>query len=391
MTLTGQGLIIVLVAVTLLVPLAGVLVWPRVRGGRVLAGMQRTAIVLVSQLAALVLLAAIVNDYGYFYTSWGQVQGALSQALGLDATGGSTVRTAADTAPRTGRPLPNTENPASAGWVHVLSHSGTPALWQHDGRIDSVTLFGAVSGLREHAYVYLPPQYFDPGQSTARFPAVEVLTGYPGNDISLLSRLPYPSTVRTLIRSGQMRPTVLVMMRPSPVFPRDTECSDVPGGPQALTYLAADVPAQIAHAYRVQPTQWGSMGDSTGGYCATKLAMTHPLLFPAAVSLSGYYFALHDNTTGDLWGGSTTVRHTNDLFWRMQHLPPPPISILIATARTEKGDDGFAQAVAFSKVVRAPTKASMLIESTGGHNFTTWTKELAPGMRWLNSRIGENA
>ena len=85
---------------------------------------------------------------------------------------------------------------------------------------------------------------------------------------------------------------VLVMMRPSVTFPRDTECTDVPAGPQALTFFAQDVPMAISKAYRVQPNGWGTIGDSTGGYCSTKITMLYPAIFHAAVSLSGYYYTL---------------------------------------------------------------------------------------------------
>ena len=54
---------------------------------------------------------------------------------------------------------------------------------------------------------------------------------------------------------------VLVMMSPSVAPPRDTECTDVPAGPQALTFLAADVPEAMAASYRVQPRGWGAIGS----------------------------------------------------------------------------------------------------------------------------------
>ena len=390
MTLTGQGLIVLLSVVAVALPGIGVAAWSHVPGGHILAGTQRVAIVVICQLAALLLFGAVVNDYGYFYTSWHQLRGAAAQGLELHTYGDATPALAAHhTNPSTSRHIPSSLDPASSGAVQVLGHNGGDlAQWQQHGRLESVTVIGAVSGLKEHAFVYLPPQYYQPAYATTRFPAVEVMTGYPGDDVSLVRRLHYPDILQRAILAKQMQPTVLVMLRPAVTFPRDTECTDVPGGPQVLTFLAADVPAQTANAYRVQPTRWGVMGDSTGGYCATKIAMTHPLQFPAAVSLSGYFFALHDNTTGSLWGGSADARHTNDLFWRMQHLPPPPVSLLIATAKTEKGDDGYRQNVDFGRIVRAPTRATMLVESTGGHNFSTWIRELPPALHWLDSRIG---
>ena len=137
------------------------------------------------------------------------------------------------------------------------------------------------------------------------------------------------------------RPTVLVMLRPRSSFPRDTECTDVPSGPQALAFFAQDVPLAIAGHYRVQDRGWGAIGDSTGGYCAAKLAMLHSDVFTAAVTLSGYFHTLRDSTTGDLWGGSRVLWNLNDLEWRLRHLPPPPVSLLVTTAKDEAAPAGM--------------------------------------------------
>ena len=162
----------------------------------------------------------------------------------------------------------------------------------------------AAPGLSEHAFVWLPPQYYQPAWAHRVFPAAEVLTGYPGNDLSLVNRMNYPQVVQQQVAAGHARPMVLVMLRPTVVPPRDTECTDVPAGPQVETFLAQDVPVAIRDALRVRPVGWGAIGDSTGGYCAAKIAMMHSDVFSAAVALSGYYHTLQDSTTGDLWGGS---------------------------------------------------------------------------------------
>ena len=108
-----------------------------------------------------------------------------------------------------------------------------------------MTISGGRSGLSEHAFVYLPPQYYQPAWAHRTFPAVEVLTGYPGNDLSLVNRMYYPQVLQQLVAAHRARPMVLVMLRPTVVPPRDTECTDVPAGPQVETFLAQDVPVAI--------------------------------------------------------------------------------------------------------------------------------------------------
>ena len=48
---------------------------------------------------------------------------------------------------------------------------------------------------------------------------------------------------------------------------------------QAETFFAQDIPTAASEAYRVaaQPSGWALMGDSTGGYCAAKLAILQSL------------------------------------------------------------------------------------------------------------------
>ncbi len=390
MDLLGVPLLVTLGAVTGLLAIATVFVWPRCRGGAVLAGAQRVGMILVSQLAAVLLAATAVNDYGYFFASWGQLRGITSQALGYNNSSSSGLRSGRS-APHLGGSGPSAPRLGAVTVSGVTAQgdagSANPRQWPHLGRVESVTIAGGSSGLRLHAFVYLPPEYFQARFAGSRFPAAEVMTGYPGTDLNLVRRLRYPDVARSLVFAHRARPMVLVMLRPSVTFPRDTECTDVPDGPQALTFFAADVPAQIAHSFRVRPTGWGAIGDSTGGYCAAKIAMTHSLVFSAAVSLSGYYFALHDATTGDLWGGSALIQHMNDLKWRLRHLPAPPVSLLIATSHTERGYDGYSEARSFLAVAKPPLVADVLLSRQGGHNFATWRRELPPAMTWLSAKL----
>jgi S-formylglutathione hydrolase FrmB len=189
------------------------------------------------------------------------------------------------------------------------------------------------------------------------------------------------------IRKRKASPTVLVMLRSSVTFPRDTECTDVPAGPQALTVFAQDVTSQVSRHYRVRSTGWGAIGDSTGGYCSAKLAMMQPAIFPAAVALSGYYNTLQDQTTGDLWGGSQVVRNLNNLDWRVRHQPAPAVSLLVTTGTDEKGPEGYRNTLKFLKLVTPPMTVSKIVQPNGGHNFAAWSVELPKAMNWLSTRL----
>jgi S-formylglutathione hydrolase FrmB len=321
------------------------------------------------------LVAAVVNDYGNFYASWSELAG-------------SSVGTPGASQPQSHGVKDGLRSDQSAVRVLPGPRWSSPSQWSTRGRVVAVRIKGARSALSGTATVWLPPQYFQPAQAHRSFPAVEVFGGYPGSEQGLLHTMKYPQHLLDEMRAHRAGPMVLVMQRPAVTFPRDTECTDVPNGPQALTYFAQDVPAAISHTFRVRSTGWGAMGYSTGGYCAVKIAMLHSDVIPAAVALSGYFHAVRDRTTGDLWGGSLVLRRLNDLEWRMVHLPAPPVSLFLAASRTERGSDGYRDTQRFLSLVRLPTHVRTMILPAGGHNFGSWSQEMNPALDWLSARIG---
>ncbi len=382
MGLTSGTLVVVLLGLAVLAPVAAVVMWSRIRGPRPVRMIVRLAMVVSCQVAAVAVVAAAVNDYGYFYGSWTD----LGRGVTTLVTGAPGAKIAVTTAGPGGNP---TFAGGQAGDLTIGAGStfSTPAQWPVRGRLETVRFSGAISNLTSSAYVYLPPQYFQAKYAHVRFPAAEVFSGYPGTGRTLISRLKYQDVLLHDIQHHRAHPMVLVMLRPAVTFPRDTECTDVPAGPQALTFFAQDVPLLTGRTYRVQPTGWGTIGDSTGGYCAAKVTMLYPSIFHAAASLSGYYNALGDSTTGDLWGGSPVVRHLNDLEWRLGHMPAPPVSILATSSRDERGPEGISDTRRFLKLAHAPMQVSSIIEAHGGHNFQTWGPELPRAVSWLSRHL----
>jgi enterochelin esterase-like enzyme len=220
-----------------------------------------------------------------------------------------------------------------------------------------------------------------------RFPVVLALTGYPNATWSIVRWLRLPATAARLVASGKIRPAVYVMMNVSVALPRDTECTNVPEGPQAETFLAQDVPQAVDQTFRVQTGSkgWAVLGYSTGGYCAAKLAMMNPYQFRAAVSLAGYYAAGPDFITGNLYGGSTAFQNENNLDWRLAHLPAPPVSVLVTSSQV--GESDLADTLTFLHLIHPPMRGYSLILAQGGHNYGTWVRQLPQSLEWLNQRL----
>ncbi|MET9430542.1 MULTISPECIES: alpha/beta hydrolase-fold protein [unclassified Streptomyces] len=351
---------------------ATVWLWPRLsrRGLRPVLG--RVGLLLATQLALFASVGLAANNYFLFYGSWADLFGQEQQmGVVVDHSAGAarSVRVVAEQKPEG---VPGGGRPAAAG------------------QVQKVLIAGKKSGITSPAYVYLPPEYFQPAYAGKTFPAAVVLTGYPGTAENLLKGLKYPRTAYEQVKSGKMRPMVLVMLRPTVAPPRDTECVDIPGGPQTETFFAEDLPTAVSAAYRVgtQPRNWGFIGNSTGGYCALKIALHHPERYAAGAGLSAYYKAAEDVTTGDLFKGDRRLRDRANLLWSLDHLPQGRSSFLVTTSK--QGEGNLKGTREFIAKVKAPARVSSITLDSGGHNFTTWNREIPPALVWLSGRLSAN-
>ncbi|GJF28242.1 esterase [Kitasatospora sp. NE20-6] len=373
MGLTSHKVLALSALMTTAAVVATVWLWPRLARPTWTAVAGRLGTVIGTQLAVMCTLGLLANNYFAFYSSW-------QDLLGTGDDGPVTIQNRLDGRDHGVRRI-SAENIRSSNTL-----GRAPA---EVGRLEKVRIPGAGTGLSTEGYVYLPPQYFQPAYENRRFPAAIAITGFPGDARNLITKLNYPATELQLLREGRTKPTVLVLMRPSPAMPRDTECEDVPGGPQADSYFTRDVPAAVRAAYRVAdgPGSWGLIGNSTGGYCALKLAMRHPDVFSAAVSLSGYYRAAEDATTGDLFHGDEHRREDADLTWRLGHRPHPPVALLVGGSREGDGDYYAATRRFTAAAGDGPTKISSITLDTGGHNFHTWSRMLPASLGWLGEHL----
>ena len=152
-----------------------------------------------------------------------------------------------------------------------------------------------------------------------------------------MTRLKVPSTAAKEMNAGRIQPMIIVMMRPSPtsVMPKDTECTDVPGGPQVLSFYTQDVAEALMSTYRV----------ATSPHALGRDGRLHRRLLRGQAGDEGLRPVHRGGVDGGLLlparrtgrpatctAAARTVKNDNSLIWRLQHLPPPPISVLITTS-----------------------------------------------------------
>jgi S-formylglutathione hydrolase FrmB len=253
------------------------------------------------------------------------------------------------------------------------------------GRVVAFTVNGKASGISLRAFAYLPPGYDDEPLSGQRLPVIEALAGFPGSPSTWLKALEAPRILDEEITSGRMAPTVVVFPYQVLSNAHDTECVNEVGGIQMDTFLTTDVPEAVTRLFRVRTDAagWGLIGYSAGAFCAVNLTLRHPDRYSAAASLSGYFRALTDKTTGDLYKGNIDARNQNSPLWRVQNLPLPRVALYLAAAK----DDAFEyrELQQFVAATHSPLRVTTQSLPQGGHTRKVWKALAAPAFDWLSS------
>ena len=355
---TTAAAVVVLICLTV----ATVMIWARLRGSNWLVWPLRVGSLLGCQAGAVVLCALVLNSTFGFYTSWSELLGRTPSSGRVSAVVGSQDSRLHDELYR-----------------HYLEDRGTVIPMAFPGQSSHVN---APPG-----DIYLPPQYGDPTFADRTFPVVQLFDGYPGSPSSWLRALGISTVLDQAIGSGQAAPFIAVMAVQTGQSRLDSECVNAVGGMQMDTYLTYDVRAAVRSAFRASPmnSQWTAMGYSTGGYCAVNLALRHPNMFHAAVSMAGDNHATVDWTTGPLFGKDSLARLQNNDLWRLHNLPQPNTNLLLVDS---VGDNYSRVADAnLMKIAHPPLTVYSLSLSKGGHNAQTWDAELPTCLAWLSRYV----
>ncbi|RSS83520.1 esterase family protein [Streptomyces sp. WAC06614] len=367
MGLTSNTVLILAIVVGVALFAATVWLWPKLSGRTWRAVTGRVGLLLATQLALFSAIGLAANKSFLFYGSWADLFGQQTEM---------------------GKVVDHSMSSKDIKVVdkqHLDVPGGTKP--QVGGQILKVAITGQKSKITSPGYVWLPPEYFQPQYKDKNFPASIVLTGYPGTAENLIKGLNYPMTAFKQAKSGKMKPMILVMLRPTVAPPRDTECVDIPNGPQTETFFGVDLPQAITDTFRVgkKPENMGFIGNSTGGYCALKIAVHYPRTFGAAAGLSAYYEAPDDPTTGNLFMGDDKLKKRADVLYSLERKEPAGTSFLVTSS--EQGEPNIGDTRKFIKGVKGPDRVSSIILPSGGHNFNTWRREIPPMLVWMSGRI----
>jgi enterochelin esterase-like enzyme len=249
-----------------------------------------------------------------------------------------------------------------------------------------VTIPGARSGIRRVAYVYLPPQYFEPRYRHHRFPVLYLIHGSPGVAVDWIRGGQIDRTMDHLLTAHAVQPFIVVMPDANGGFGRDLECQDVVGGPMDQTYLAHDVVTWTDAHLRTQPDRLHRAigGLSTGGYCAINLMFRHQDTFSAAVSHSGSGKPDHGRYTGNLFGTDhlDQYRNTPDDYLRTIPIAPATAVYLDAGQDDSWSLHGYRPLHPLLLARHVPT--TLHIFRGERHSFDAWRRNSSVSLQWLS-------
>jgi enterochelin esterase-like enzyme len=248
-------------------------------------------------------------------------------------------------------------------------------------------------------YVYLPPQYFQKAYSGYRFPAIELVHGFPGIPEDWITVVGVTTMLQNLIAANLAKPAVLVMPDVNGGRGISLQCLNQVGGPQDATYLAEDLPVYIARHLRVQPPgdAWGIAGYSEGGFCAANLGLKYGSRFGYSGVLSGYFQPSvnqlqYPTRLVDPFGGSATLRRENSPVDLVSSLPAgtPTPQFWLGVGNRDRLDLRNAEVFEQLLQIRQPG-VTLMVVSGGGHTMFTWRALMPPLLEWMTPKIAEIA
>jgi hypothetical protein len=373
MSLTGPIFLDGIIALTVVVFLAVILIWPRLtrRTPWHIAG--RVVALLLVNLLVLLTAATQLNAYYLFFAGWTDLRGAFTGHV-------------AQTALQRGGGAQQAPNLSVKGHAaSVSAHAPALAHVGSSGLVSSV-VHGPLSGLTGTILVQLPHGYTTAAAAKDRYPVIEAFHGYPGTPLSWIRAFHIEQEVQQRVQAHQLHDALIVM--PQIEIPRGVDTEGVngpPGQPQVETWLTRDVPDWVGQHFRVVANRnaWATIGYSAGGYVAAMAAILHPAQYGAGIVFGGYYRPDFGPFYEPFTPASPLGRRY-DLARTVAH-HPPPVALWIQTSHADPLS--YTSSAQLLRLTRPPTAVHAVVLRDAGHRIGVWTALMPEVLRWLGQNV----
>ncbi len=321
----------------------------------------RVVLLILIQLVTLVSIGIAINRSGEFFSSWNDVFGIRKDQTNIAI---------------------EPKSLAQISTKDIKLAKSTPG----GSLIVKKIITGEKSHISDLVYIVLPPKIVERLNANPTAPTIgsdyqviELFSGYPGVPQTWIGSMQGIKALEKLERQGKIRNTIAIIPTIN-VFPRrDTECLNFNSGPQVETWLTSDMKSFAQRFLGIDDRPWASIGYSTGGWCATEVAVRHQTQYSKAVSMSGYFKPFFDNGISVKEKKLLTLKY--DLMQTLNK-SQSQLKLLIIAGK----DDPVAWSVAqkFMTNLNSSIPVTFIPIPSGGHNTKTWIRFETPAFQWVN-------
>ena len=194
----------------------------------------------------------------------------------------------------------------------------TGKAWKLQGKVTQYTVDSPSLHQARTVYVYTPPGYNT--ATSTRYPVLYLLHGAPGLPTDWLRYGRAPELVERL-RAERNFPEMIIVCPDGQGIgslgdseyinaPSEANGGDTPPTPDSMvgSFIWEDLPKWVDSRFKTRPDPADRIlaGVSTGGYGAVNLALQHPDVYGAGISLSGYFEAARHGWAKPVWGSYYT-------------------------------------------------------------------------------------
>jgi S-formylglutathione hydrolase FrmB len=249
------------------------------------------------------------------------------------------------------------------------------------GTVVPASFISPALGDRSRSFlVYLPPSYETAVGKTKHYPVLYLLHGSPGGQIDWVTGGKAVDSANTLLASERIPELIIVFPDGNGTINAPSEWGNSYDPKQQMeTFVADDLVRYVDSHYRTLPdaAHRAIGGLSMGGFGAMNIAVHHPDVFGAAISLGGYYQA-----EGRVWGTNTATLRLNSPVDAIRTMPPAwHLHIYLGAATQDQ--PYYRDTLQFIHVLVSLHIQYQFDLEKGYHSWPIWQKQGYNALKWL--------
>ena len=362
MLLTDPRLLYASIFTFILFTIFAITFWSRLSKPTFINYLARTLLILTSNILVLAIAAFSVNNYGNFYISFDDLLG--HQSIAVEQS---------NKIPTFGISLDDLRN----------------AEFNLDGSaVIKRTIVGKDSGIKSEVYLGLPRSYVQALRThvmpSKNYRVIEFLPGYPGHPLAWIHGIRVMREIESQVGQGKL-PEFIAVFPPINISANfDAECMDFTSGPKIETWLSKDVVTFVNQYLNLTASTWGISGYSTGGWCATMLAIKHREQYSMVGSIAAYYNPALSRKISKYERDRQRLEYNLDNYLQDER----PVDFFIVDSVDDS--ESHPSTKKFIEKITGKFDLTTVKLRNSGHNLEAWKKVIPTMLRWFGTKIQES-